>query len=43
MSIDSNGTIYIGASSGYSGNVNIGKSGGTVNINGTVRVNGVQI
>ena len=41
MSIDSNGTIYIGASSGYSGNVNIGQSGGTVNINGTVMVNGV--
>ena len=43
MSIDSGGTIYIGASSGYSGNVNIGQSGGTVNLNGTVMVNGVQI
>ena len=41
MSIDSNGTIYIGASSGYSGNVNIGQSGGTINLNGTVTVNGV--
>ena len=41
MSIDSNGTIYIGASSGYSGNVNIGQSGGTINLNGTVMVNGV--
>ena len=43
MSIDSNGTIYIGASSGYSGNVNIGQSGGTVNLNGTVMVNGVAL
>ena len=40
LSIDASNTIYIGASSGYSGNVNIGKSGGTVNINGTVTVNG---
>ena len=43
LSIDASGTIYIGASSGYSGNVNIGQSGGTVNINGTVMVNGVKI
>lgn len=41
MSIDSYGTIYIGASSGYSGNVNIGQSGGIINLNGTVMVNGV--
>ena len=41
LSIDASGTIYIGASSGYSGNVNIGQSGGTVNLNGTVMVNGV--
>ena len=41
MSIDAGGTIYIGASSGYSGNVNIGQSGGTVNLSGTVMVNGV--
>ena len=41
LSIDASDTIYIGASSGYSGNVNIGQSGGTVNINGTVMVNGV--
>ena len=41
MSIDAGGTIYIGASSGYSGNVNIGQSGGTINLNGTVMVNGV--
>ena len=40
LSIDSSNTIYIGASSGYSGNVSIGQSGGTVNINGTVTVNG---
>jgi len=43
MSIDSGGTIYIGASSGYSGNVNIGQSGGTINLNGTVMVNGVAL
>ena len=41
LSIDASGTIYIGASSGYSGNVNIGQSGGTINLNGTVMVNGV--
>ena len=41
MSIDAGGTIYIGASSGYSGIVNIGQSGGTINLNGTVTVNGV--
>ena len=40
-SFDAGGTIYIGASSGYSGNVNIGQSGGTINLNGTVTVNGV--
>ena len=43
MSIDSGGTIYIGASSGYSGNVNIGQSGGTINLNGTVKNNGNAI
>ena len=43
MSIDSNGTIYIGASSGYSGNVNIGQSGGTINLSGTVKNNGNAI
>ena len=43
MSLDSGGTIYIGASSGYSGNVNIGQSGGTVNINGTLKNNGNAI
>ena len=41
LSIDASGTIYIGASSGYSGNVNIGQSGGTVNLVGNVTVNGV--
>ena len=41
LSIDASGTIYIGASSGYSGNVNIGQSGGTVNLNGAVYINGV--
>ena len=43
LSMDASGTIYIGASSGYSGNVNIGQSGGTVNLNGTVMVNGVAL
>ena len=42
-SFDSGGTIYIGASSGYSGNVSIGQSGGTVNINGTLKNNGNAI
>ena len=41
LSVDASGTIYIGASSGYSGNVNIGQSGGTVNLNGAVYINGV--
>ena len=41
MSIDSNGKIYIGASSGYSGNVNIGQAGGAVNLVGNVYINGV--
>ena len=40
-SIDSLGTIYIGASSGYSGNVDIGQTGGTVNLTGNVYINGV--
>ena len=42
-SIDASNTIYIGASSGYSGNVNIGQSGGTINLNGTVKNNGNAI
>ena len=43
LSIDASNTIYIGASSGYSGNVNIGQSGGTINLNGTVKNNGNAI
>lgn len=43
MSIDSGGTIYIGTSYGSSGNVSIGQAGGTVNLIGDVRVNGVSI
>ena len=43
LSIDASNTIYIGASSGCSGNVNIGQSGGTVNLNGTVKNNGNAI
>ena len=43
MSIDSGGTIYIGASSGYSGNVDIGDGAGTINLNGTVLHNGVPL
>ena len=42
-SFDAGGMIYIGASSGYSGNVNIGQSGGTINLNGTVKNNGNAI
>ena len=41
MSIDSGGKIYIGASSGYSGNVDIGQAGGAVNLTGNVYINGV--
>ena len=41
MSIDANGIVYIGTSSAASGNVNIGKTGGTVNINGSGFYNGV--
>ena len=41
MSIDSTGTIYIGASAGQSGNVTIGQSGGTVSLIGNVYINGV--
>ena len=43
LSIDASDTIYIGASSGYSGNVNIGQSGGTINLSGTVKNNGNAI
>jgi len=43
LSIDASDTIYIGASSGCSGNVNIGQPGGTVNINGTLKNNGNAI
>lgn len=41
VSIDSYGTIYIGTSPGYSGNVDIGQVGGTVNLVGNVYINGV--
>ena len=41
LSIDASNTIYIGTSSGYSGNVNIGQIGGTVNLSGDVYINGV--
>lgn len=43
MSIDASGTVYIGTSYGSSGNVSIGQAGGTVNLIGDVRVNGVSI
>lgn len=43
VSIDSGGTIYIGASSGHSGNVNVGQTGGTVNINGNGYYNGAPL
>ena len=42
LSIDASNTIYIGTSSGYSGNVTIGQSGGTVNLRGDVYINGVK-
>lgn len=41
MSIDSGGTIYIGSSAGYSGNVQIGQAGGEVRLRGDVYINGV--
>lgn len=41
VSIDSTGTIYIGASAGQSGNVTIGKTGGNVSLVGNVYINGV--
>ena len=41
MSIDSSGTIYIGSSAGYTGNVTIGQAGGAVNLVGNVYINGV--
>lgn len=40
LSIDASGTVYIGTSTSASGNVNIGKTGGTLNLNGTVLNNG---
>jgi len=40
MSIDASGKIYICTSSTASGNVDIGKTGGTINLNGTVLNNG---
>ena len=40
-SVDSLGTIYIGASSGYSGNVDIGQAGGAIHLVGDVYINGV--
>lgn len=44
LSIDSGGTIYIGVSSGYSGDVTIGDGTGTINLNAaTVNKNGVPL
>ena len=40
MSIDASGKVYIGTASAASGNVDIGKAGGTVNLIGTVLKNG---
>ena len=41
MAINSLGKIYIGNDASYSGNVDIGQAGGTVNLNGSVYINGV--
>ena len=43
MSIDASGKVYIGTASAASGNVDIGKTGGTVNLIGTVLKNGSPI
>lgn len=43
ISANALGTIYIGTNASYSGNVDIGQTGGTINLNGTVKVNGVPI
>ena len=43
MSIDASGKVYIGTASAASGNVDIGKTGGTVNLIGTVLKNGNPI
>lgn len=42
-SINSSGTTYIGTNASYSGNVDIGQAGGTINLNGDVYINGVPI
>ena len=43
MSLNSSGTTYIGTNASYSGDVSIGQVGGTINLVGTVNVNGVPI
>ena len=43
MSIDSNGTIYIGASSGKSGDVEIGQAGGAIHLVGDIYHNGIKV
>ena len=43
LSIDSNGTIFIGTNTANSGNVSIGQDGGNVNLIGNVKVNGSPI
>lgn len=40
MAIDASGKLYIATNTAASGNVDIGKSGGTINLIGTVRNNG---
>lgn len=41
LSIDSDGTIYIGTNASHSGNVSIGKPGGNIYLSGNVYINGV--
>ena len=43
MSINSSGKTYIATNASYSGDVDIGQTGGTINLVGTVNVNGVPI
>jgi len=43
MSIDSSGTIYIGSSAGYTGNVSIGQAGGRIDLNCDVYYKGVLL
>lgn len=43
MSLNADGTVYIGTSASHSGNVDIGRAGGTVHLVGDVYINGVLL